>query len=130
MFSFKKRRLLSDRTALAKWGERRALKFLKKLGLTNLARNYLCKTGELDLVMAESDGTIVFVEVKTRSSRDIAEPEDSITASKKQRLSRAAQFFLKTQKIENHPCRFDVVAITLDRTGPETIKHYKNAFKS
>jgi putative endonuclease len=128
MFSFTKRKLLSDKTALAKWGERRALKFLKKLGLITLVRNYLCKTGELDLVMAEPDGTIVFIEVKTRSNRDIAEPEDSITASKKHRLSSAAQYFLKTQTIENHPCRFDVVAITIDQTGPETIKHYKNAF--
>jgi len=130
MFAFTRRRLLSDRTALAKWGEKRALKFLKKLGFTTLARNYLCKTGELDLVMTEPDGTIVFVEVKTRSSRDIAEPEDSITASKKHRLSGAAQYFLKTQKIENRPCRFDVVAITLDQTGRETVKHYKNAFTS
>ncbi len=128
MFAFTRRRLLSDRTALAKWGERRAQKFLKKYGCTTLARNYLCKTGELDLVMAESDGTIVFVEVKTRSNRDIAEPEDSVTASKRQRLSRAAQYFLKTQKIENRPCRFDVIAITLDQQGRETVKHYKNTF--
>jgi putative endonuclease len=128
MFAFTKRRLLSDRTVLAKWGEKRAQRFLKKLGLSTLARNYLCKTGELDLVMADPDGTIVFVEVKTRSSRDIAEPEDSITAAKKQSLSRAAQYFLKTHKIEDLPCRFDVVAITLDRQGKETVKHYKNAF--
>jgi putative endonuclease len=128
MFYFTRRRLLSDRTALARWGERRAQKFLKKLGLTTIARNYLCKTGELDLVMAESDGTIVFVEVKTRTNRDIAEPEDSITASKKHRLSSAAQYFLKIQNIENHPCRFDVIAITLDQKGPEDIKHYRGAF--
>jgi len=128
MFAFTRRRLLSDRTALAKWGEKRAQTFLKKYGCTTLARNYLCKTGELDLVMTESDGTIVFVEVKTRSSRDIAEPEDSVTASKRQRLSRAAQYFLKTQKIENHPCRFDVIAVILDQQGHETVKHYKNAF--
>jgi putative endonuclease len=128
MFAFTRRRLLSDRTALARWGERRAMKFLKKLGLTTLARNYLCKTGELDLVMTEPDGTIVFVEVKTRTNRDIAEPEDSITASKKHKLSSATQYFLKTHKIENHPCRFDVVAITLDQRGPENIKHYRSAF--
>lgn len=128
MFAFTRRRLLSDRKALAKWGERRAQKFLKKLGLSTLARNYLCKTGELDLIMAESDGTIVFVEVKTRTNRDIAEPEDSITASKKHRLSSAAQYFLKTHNIENRPCRFDVVAITLDQNGSEIIKHYRNAF--
>lgn len=128
MFSFIKRRLLSDKTALAKWGEKRALKFLRKLGLNTIARNYRCKTGELDLVMVEQNGTIVFVEVKTRTNREFAEPEDSITASKKHRLSSAAKYFLKIYKIENRPCRFDVIAITLDQTGSEDIKHYRRAF--
>jgi putative endonuclease len=128
MFTSAKRKLLSDRNALAEWGEKRAKKFLEKKDCTTLAKNYLCKTGELDLVMADSDGTIVFVEVKTRSTDDFAEPEDAITASKKIRMSRAAQYFLKTHNIENKPCRFDVVAITLDRNGRETVKHYTNAF--
>jgi len=128
MFAFTKRRLFSDRTALAKWGEKRALKFLEKQAYTTIARNYLCKTGELDLVMADPDGTIVFVEVKTRSTEDFAEPEDSVTPAKKKKLSRAAQYFLKAHKIENRPCRFDVVAIKIGQTGPETIKHYPGAF--
>lgn len=130
MFAFTKRKLLSDRTALARWGEKRAQKLLKQQGCTILARNYSCKTGELDLVVADPDGTIVFVEVKTRSGQDFAPPEDSVTASKKQRLSRAARYFLKTHNIENRPCRFDVVAITLDQQCREIVKHYKNAFTS
>lgn len=128
MFAFTKRKLFSDRNALAKWGEKRAQKFLKKQGYTTLAKNYLCKTGELDLVMAETDGTIIFVEVKTRSTEDFAEPEDAITTSKKQRMSRAAQYFLNSYNIENRPCRFDVVTIKIDQMGRETVKHYENAF--
>ncbi len=128
MFAFTKRKLFSDRNALAKWGEKRAQKFLKKQGYTTLAKNYLCKTGELDLVMAETDGTIIFVEVKTRSTEDFAEPEDAITTSKKQRMSRAAQYFLNSHNIENRPCRFDVVTIKIDQMGRETVKHYENAF--
>lgn len=128
MFAFTKRKLFSDRNALAKWGEQRAQKFLKKQGYTTLAKNYLCKTGELDLVMAETDGTIIFVEVKTRSTEDFAEPEDAITTSKKQRMSRAAQYFLNSYNIENRPCRFDVVTIKIDQMGRETVKHYENAF--
>jgi putative endonuclease len=128
MLSFTRRRLLSDRTALAGWGERRARRFLEKQGCKTIARNYLCKTGELDLVMADPDGTIVFVEVKTRSTEDFAGPEDSVTAAKRKKLSRAAQYFLKAHKIEDRPCRFDVVAIKIGRTGPETIKHYPGAF--
>ena len=128
MFAFTKRKLFSDRNALAKWGEKRAQKFLKKQGCTTLAKNYLCKTGELDLVMTETDGAIIFVEVKTRSTEDFAEPEDAITTSKKQRMSRAAQYFLNSYNIENRPCRFDVVTIKIDQMGRETVKHYENAF--
>ncbi|MBN1795468.1 MAG: YraN family protein [Sedimentisphaerales bacterium] len=119
---------LTDREALGNWGERRAEKYLKKKGMKILTRNYKCKTGELDLVMVDTDGTVVFVEVKARASSDFAEAEDAINLPKKTKLSRTAQYFLKTQKIENRPCRFDVVTITFDESGKETIKHYQSAF--
>lgn len=128
MFAFTKRKLFSSPAALAKWGEKRAEKFLKKQGLSTITRNYLCKTGELDLVMAAPDGTIVFVEVKTRTALDFSQPEDAVNSSKQHKSARAAQDFLSAYKIENRPCRFDVVAVTLDRQGRETIKHYRNAF--
>jgi putative endonuclease len=128
LFAFIKRKLFSDSAALARWGEKRAEKFLKKQGLSTITRNYLCRTGELDLVMAAPDGTVVFVEVKTRTALDFSQPEDAVNSSKQHKSSRAAQDFLSTYKIENRPCRFDVVAIALDRQGRETVKHYKNAF--
>jgi putative endonuclease len=123
-----KRKLLADRKTLGRWGEKRCEKYLKSKGLKILVRNYLCKAGELDLVMADSDGTVVFVEVKTRSSEDFTPAEDVLTKPKKDSLSRSAQFFLKTHNIEDRPCRFDFVTVTLEKNGKETIKHYENAF--
>jgi putative endonuclease len=125
---FNRRRLLTNRELLGRWGERRCEKFLKSEGLRKLARNFSCKTGEIDLIMTDTDGSIVFVEVRTRGDESFGSAESSITPSKKNRLSRAAQYFLATHNIENRPFRFDVVTIVVGQTGPTQIRHYKNAF--
>ncbi len=124
----KKRKLLTDREHLGRWGEKQCEKFLKRKGLKTLTRNFSCKTGELDLVMVDIDSTIVFVEVRTKADSDFATPEDSITKPKKTRLLRTARYFLATNNIHDRPYRFDSVAIVLDKSARPDIKHYKNAF--
>ena len=123
-----KRKLLADRKLLGRWGEKRCEKFLKRKGLKKLARNFSCKTGEIDLVMVDTDRAIVFVEVKTRADESFAPAESVITPAKKNKMYRAARYFLTIHKIEDRPFRFDVVTIVLSQTGPAQIKHYKNAF--
>ena len=123
-----RRKLLADAKLLGRWGEKRCEKYLKSKGLKSLARNFSCKTGEIDLVMVDSDGSIVFVEVRTKAAETFEPPESSITAPKKARLARTARYFLATHNIEDRPFRFDVVTIVLGQTGQPTIKHYKNAF--
>jgi putative endonuclease len=123
-----RRKLLADRKKLGRWGEKRSERFLKTKGLKKLARNFCAKTGEIDLVMVEADGTIVFVEVKTRADEDFQPVESVITPSKKTRLFRTARYFLAAHKIEDRPFRFDIVTIVLGRSGPPRIEHYKNAF--
>ncbi len=123
-----RRKLLADAKLLGRWGEKRCEKYLKSKGLKTLARNFSCKTGEIDLVMVDTDGSIVFVEVRTKAAETFEPPESSITAPKKARLARTARYFLATHNIEDRPFRFDVVTIVLGQTGREQIKHYKNAF--
>lgn len=125
---FNRRRLLADRERLGRWGERRGEKFLKGKDLRRLARNFSCKTGEIDIVMVAPDRTIVFVEVRTKSGEDFASPESTITPAKKAKLIAAARYFLAIHKIEDRPFRFDIVTIVLDQTGREQIRHYENAF--
>jgi putative endonuclease len=125
---FNRRRLLANRELLGRWGERRCEKFLIGKGLRKLARNFSSKTGEIDLVMADTDGSIVFVEVRTRADESFGSAESSITSAKKAKLSRAARYFLATHNIENRPYRFDVVTIVVGQTGRPQIRHYKNAF--
>ena len=119
-------KLLSDHKLLGRWGERQAEKFLKKKGLVRLARNFFCKTGEIDLIMADTDGSIVFVEVKTRADENFTPIESAITTAKKNRLRRTAHYFIKLHNIEGRNFRFDFVMIVLGRTGREQIRYYQN----
>ena len=93
-----------------------------------LVRNFSCKTGEIDLIMVDTDGTLVFVEVKTRANESFGPSESAITAAKKNRMHRAARYFLATHDIENRPFRFDVMTIVLGEKGRPQIRHYENVF--
>ena len=76
-----------------------------------VTRNYRCRRGEIDLVMRDAE-TLVFVEVRRRSSRAFGGALDSVDARKRARLVAAAEHFLMTKRIgDDRPCRFDVVAI-------------------
>ncbi|HEX8602123.1 MAG TPA: YraN family protein [Pseudoduganella sp.] len=80
-----------------------------------VARNFLCKGGELDLVMCDGPH-LVFVEVRRRRSRAFGGAAASITPAKQRRMKLAAQvFLLRYRKLP--PCRFDVVAIDGDTIG-------------
>ena len=125
---FNRRRLLANSGLLGRWGERRCEKLLKSKGFRKLARNFSCKTGEIDLVMIDTDGGIVFVEVRTRADENFGSAESSVTAAKKAKLARTARYFLATHNIENRPFRFDVVTIVLGQKGRPQIRHYENAF--
>ena len=91
--------------------ELHALDYLQQQGLRLLAQNWLCKRGELDLVMLDGD-TVVFVEVRYRKNTQWGGALDSIDERKRQKLIFAAQYFPQCESHwANSPCRFDVVAI-------------------
>ena len=87
-----------------------ALAYLQQRALTLLQHNFLCKGGEIDLVMQTVAGTLVFVEVRRRAASSFGGAAVSITRSKQKRLIVAAKIYLQRYR---HPpaCRFDVVAI-------------------
>src|SRR4051812_6156667 len=109
-------------------GEDAAARHLKRQGYHILARGVDSPLGELDMIAVDGR-TVVFVEVKTRSSLDAGHPADAIDPRKEQRMTQAALAYLKANRLLNHSARFDVVAITwpADAKKP-TIEHYKNAF--
>jgi putative endonuclease len=127
-FLINRKKLLADRRSLGQWGEKRCEKFLRRKGFKTLTRNFSCKTGEIDLIMVDSDGSIVFIEVRTKTNEEFSDVESSITLAKKTRLKRAAKYFLASREIKNRPFRFDVIAIVLGQEGSPEIRHYENAF--
>jgi putative endonuclease len=93
--------------------EDRALAHLQAGGLALLARNYRTPGrggGEIDLVMRERSGTLVFVEVRQRATRDFGGAAASVTATKQRRIVFAARHYLM-RWASPPPCRFDVVIV-------------------
>ena len=100
--------------------EARALAFLQGQGLTLVERNYRvahgprARGGEIDLVLRDRDGTLVFAEVRARASAAQGGAAASVGAAKQRALVFAAQHYL-LRFAAPPPCRFDVVAIDGDR---------------
>lgn len=115
------------RNFLGQIGEDEAVQHLKKNGYNILKRNYKSRLGEIDII-AEEDGVLCFIEVKTRSSRDFGTPQDSITKTKRHKLSKLALGYLKQKRIMDSKMRFDVVSILITNTKKKEIELIKNAF--
>lgn len=108
-------REVTEKRALGDAGEEAAVAEICRRGYRILTRNYLTRMGEIDII-AEHDGTLVFIEVKTRSPRAWASPESAITPEKITRMRRAARRYLFPYA---HPAphRFESVAILTDNSG-------------
>lgn len=106
--------------------EQQALAYLKKQGLTLILANFHSRLGEIDLIMLDGQ-QLVFVEVKARRQNNFGSALEAVTAAKQQKIIRTAQFFLSRHpQYQNHHCRFDVIAITINATSE--IQWLKNAF--
>ena len=114
--------------SLGQRGEDEAVRYLKRHGYRLLARHVDSPLGEVDIIAVDGR-TVVFVEVKTRTSTDAGHPADAIDARKEQRMTQAALAYLKAHRLLQYAARFDVVAITWsDSARRPVIEHYKNAF--
>jgi putative endonuclease len=102
-------------------GEETAAAFLRTRGYRILEHNYRCPVGEIDLI-AEQNGVLCFVEVKSRSSLAYGSPAEAVNRAKQRHLARAASYYLTTRRSGGDvACRFDVVAVLPD-AEPELIQ--------
>ncbi|MBC3918667.1 YraN family protein [Undibacterium sp. CY18W] len=92
--------------------ENQALLYLQKAGLKLVMQNFSCKGGEIDLIMQDGP-TLVFVEVRKRSSMQFGGAVASVTPAKQRRMVHAAQVYLLSKKSQA-ACRFDLIAIDGD----------------
>lgn len=112
---------------LGQRGEDYAVQFYRERGATVIARNVRCGGGEIDLVAQETDGTVVFVEVKTRGSLEFG-GADAVTVRKLHRMRVAAAHWLSQRPWRS--VHFDVVELVA-QPGAEkptqnfTVTHYE-----
>lgn len=104
------------RKDLGDLGEKLAKEYLKKQGYRLRESNFRCREGEIDIVAQKGD-CLVFVEVRTKSSRDFGSPEESLTAAKKQRLVTLALTYRDCHQDLPPNWRIDVVAVELEPDG-------------
>ena len=101
-----------------------AAAFLQHHGLKLVTRNYRCRFGEIDLIALDGK-TLVFIEVRMRTSSQFGGAAASITATKRAKLTRAARHYL-AGTLRTPACRFDALLIS----GPgHAVEWLKNAFE-
>lgn len=110
------------------FGEKAAAEYLEDMDYEVLEQNYRLKFGEIDII-AEHDGCIVFVEVKTRRSNQFGEPSEYVNREKQKRVRRAAACYTD---VVNNDVRFDVIEVFYEERDDKPfltkINHIANAF--
>jgi putative endonuclease len=106
-----------------KVGEDQAVALLRRAGLKIVERNYRCRLGEIDVIARDGD-TLVFVEIRTRSSAAHGDAIETVGSVKQRRIARAAEHYLAFEKPKAKAFRFDVVGITAGQPV-----HIRDAFR-
>ncbi|MDE6763410.1 MAG: YraN family protein [Oscillospiraceae bacterium] len=115
-----------DRQELGKFGENAVAYYLEKKGYRIVRRNYRVKGGELDII-AEKDGVIAFVEVKTRAPEPLVNGLEAVTAAKKKMMIRTSEEYSYRFPHDLQP-RFDVVWVTVADRKVVGFRYVENAF--
>src|SRR5690242_11125302 len=105
------------RQTLGKAGEDIACDVLRRRGYEILARRYRTRYGEIDIV-AVHQGVLVFVEVKARRGDAFGSGAEAVTVWKQRRIAQMAADYVVRRRLQERPCRFDVVAVTMGEGEP------------
>ena len=117
---------MDTRTHLGRAGEDLAARLYEDEGYRLVARNFRCGQGEIDII-ASKGRTLVFCEVKTRSTDFFGDPLEAVKPSKQARLRRLAAVWLSQSPAPGMTLRFDVVSVVADREGTR-VRRLEDAF--
>ena len=118
---------MAEKDRLGRYGEDIAVGHLEGAGMVVLARNWRCPDGELDII-ARDGSTLVFCEVKTRSTLSYGPPAEAIIPAKARRLRRLAAAWLAQAGRGWPELRFDVVSVVGSRGRQPTVEHLRGVF--
>lgn len=123
------RRVLT-RKELGAVGERHAARLLRARGLQVLESNYRVSFGELDLIARDGE-TLVFIEVRTRTSETTLSPLLSVDARKQEKILRLSRYYRRARRLPECYIRYDVVEVIITPTGEVTdVRHIEGAFSA
>jgi putative endonuclease len=117
---------IDHRAERGREGEAATLHVYLRRGFREVARNWRCAIGELDLVL-ERAGLLVFCEVKTRTGAAFGGGYEAVTWSKRRKLRQLAEAFLVSNDVEHTRVRFDVASVWLGRSGAD-VEVFEDAF--
>ncbi|MFP4055113.1 MAG: YraN family protein [Phycisphaerae bacterium] len=127
---------LRSADSLGTRGEKLARRHLKRRGMKILASNYRARGGEVDIIALDpttraetSAETIVFVEVKTRTSDRYTDPASAVDNDKRRRLRKAAGQYLASRPTDGYATRYDIVSIVIPPGQNPRINHMPGAFR-
>ncbi|HZJ83224.1 MAG TPA: YraN family protein [Clostridia bacterium] len=113
---------------LGDWGEQQAKGYLKSQGFIILEKNYRSHIGEVDLIAKDGD-FLVFVEVKTRTSKAYGFPMEAIGPKKQNKYFKMASIYAKHRGIHDVSFRFDIIEVMVKYNSKPDINHIPNAFQ-
>jgi len=117
-----------NRRALGSEAEKIAEQYLRERGYIFIARNWRCRSGEIDLIFRDQE-VIVFVEVRSRSNPSrYGMAIESIDARKQRQVRGTAEVFLYQQRLSSYAVRFDVITIHFQGDRDPELKHWQEAF--
>lgn len=103
--------------------EEQAAAYLKEKGYKILARNFACKTGEIDIIAQDERKTLIFIEVKQRKTNSFGGGLAAVNRAKQRRITLTAAAYIKKTRINYFALRFDIITIIAG-----VVQHYENAF--
>jgi putative endonuclease len=120
--------------ALGEFGERLVAEYLERQGYRIVAANYIAPigygknerriTGEIDIIAYDESArpfTLAFIEVKTRSSDEIAAPETAVDIRKQRQIIRTARVYRRISEVSEEPYRYDVVSVIIKSGGDPNV---------
>ncbi|MFO7151692.1 MAG: YraN family protein [Bacillota bacterium] len=116
-----------NRKELGKLGEKYAVDYLKSNNYEIIEINYRCRYGEIDIIAKERN-TLVFVEVKTRSSDAFGRGLEAVDLNKRRKIKQVALYFLNNYHRPVGDIRFDVIDINIAPGSTPKLLHLKCAF--
>jgi putative endonuclease len=109
---------------LGKLGEKLAKRFLVERDYKIICQNFKSKKGEIDIIAEDRDETLVFVEVKTRTSLEYGVPSEAVDRTKIEHIRKTAKYYLYTNRIKDSNIRFDVIEVFIYK-GRYKLNHIK-----